>query len=199
MPTRTKTVILSTAVVLTAAAVIAVWWVLARNGWATDGSASPVPAQSAVELSSPSSVPSAAPSVALPPPPAPEVPPETPPDDEGEPASTSAPSSPVPSPAGGSGIEVVITYATWVPESSSVEVGAYVPVVDASGQCTLSLTRGEQSTVQTRDALENVSTMSCGGFEIPGGTLSAGTWTAVVAYTSTWHDGTSTPVEVIVR
>lgn len=106
--------------------------------------------------------------------------------------------APTETPGSGDSVAVVITYASWEPESAAVEVGAYVAAVDASGTCTLTLTQAGRAQTQTIDALADASTMSCGGFLIAGSDLSAGTWDAVVSYTSTQLSGSSEPVKVVV-
>lgn len=118
-----------------------------------------------------------------------EVPSDPPQDDDA--------TEPGTAPTGGS-TTVVITYADWVPETSEVEVGAYAAVVEDGGTCTLTLTRAGTSATRTNDALTDVSTVSCGGFLIPGSELSTGTWSAVVTYASPSFSGTSSPVEVSV-
>ena len=121
------------------------------------------------------------------------------PTDEPTDVPTTAHPSPTPSPAVTlSAATVVITYASWAPETTAVEVGAYAAVVEGAGSCTLTLRKGEVVRSQTLDALEDVSTTSCGGFLIPGSDLSTGTWSAVVSYTSAQSAGQSNPVEVTV-
>jgi len=110
---------------------------------------------------------------------------------------TSEPTDAAP-PAGTDRATVVITYAGWEDSTSSVEVGAYAALLDSAGQCTLTLTQTGTTRTQTIDALVDVSTMSCGGFQIGRGDLAPGTWTAVVAYESAASSGTSEPVEVVV-
>lgn len=101
-------------------------------------------------------------------------------------------------PAGTDSATVVITYADWEASTSSVEVGAYAALVDPAGSCTLTLTRDATTRVQTIDALADVSTMSCGGFQVGRADLTPGTWSAVVTYASSGSSGTSAPVEVVV-
>lgn len=94
---------------------------------------------------------------------------------------------------------VVLTYAAWDDQAASVEVSAYVTVVEAAGTCTLTLTKADSpDQIQTVDALTDARTMSCGGFQIPRTQLSAGTWTAVVSYSSPLSSGQSEPTEVVV-
>ena len=109
-----------------------------------------------------------------------------------QPSPTASPSATL------SAATVIITYASWAPETSAVEVGAYAAVVEGAGSCTLTLRQGEVVRSQTLDALEDVSTTSCGGFLIPTSDLSTGTWSAVVSYTSAQSAGQSDPVEVTV-
>lgn len=101
-------------------------------------------------------------------------------------------------PPGTDTASVLITYASWEDSSSSVEVGAYAALVEPAATCTLTLTQGSITRTQTIDALTDVSTMSCGGFQVARSELTPGTWTAVVTYGSATSSGTSAPVEVTV-
>ncbi|MBI9114778.1 hypothetical protein [Sanguibacter suaedae] len=107
---------------------------------------------------------------------------------------TSEPTSPPP----GTTVDVVITFADWVPEAAAIEASAYVTTIDESGSCTLKLTSGSTTRTATIPALLDASTMSCGGILIPGSALSSGTWTAVVTYESASSSGSSAPAEVVV-
>lgn len=106
--------------------------------------------------------------------------------------------APTEAPEAADTVQVVVTYASWEPQSAAVEVGAYVAAVDAPGTCTLTLTQAGRTQTQTIDALSDASTMSCGGFLISGSDLSPGAWDAVVSYTSTQLSGSSEPVKVVV-
>ena len=198
---RAVIVIASVAVALVAAVVVAAvlrWGPFASSSEPADDTSNPAvttPAASTpVETTDPGA--SAEPTTPLPttqaPVPVPdptEVPSDPPQDDEA--------TGPGEAPTGGS-TTVVITYADWVPETSEVEVGAYAAVVEEGGTCTLTLTGAGASATRTNDALTDVSTVSCGGFLIPGSALSTGTWSAVVTYASPSFSGTSSPVEVSV-
>lgn len=110
---------------------------------------------------------------------------------------TDDPVAPAP-PAGTDSATVLITYASWEDASTSVEVGAYAALVEPAATCTLSLSQGSVTRSQTIDALTDVSTMSCGGFQVARSELAPGTWTAVVTYESVTSSGASAPVEVTV-
>lgn len=196
---RAVIIIASAAVALVAAVVVAAvlrWGPFADSSEPAGEATSPA-ATSPVESTGPTeTTPSAEPTTPLPttqaPVPVPdptEVPSDPPQDDDA--------TEPGEAPTGG-GTTVVITYADWVPETSEVEVGAYAAVVEEGGTCTLTLTRAGASATRTNDALTDVSTVSCGGFLIPGSELSTGTWSAVVTYASPSFSGTSSPVEVSV-
>lgn len=198
---RAVIVIASVAVALVAAVVVAAvlrWGPFARSsdpaGEATSPAATSPADMSPAESTEPA--PSAEPTTPLPttqapvPVPDPTEVPSDPPQDDGA-------TEPGEAPTGG-GTTVVITYADWVPETSEVEVGAYAAVVEEGGTCTLTLTGAGASATRTNDALTDVSTVSCGGFLIPGSELSTGTWSAVVTYASPSFSGTSSPVEVSV-
>lgn len=122
---------------------------------------------------------------------------EDPAEPAGPPSEETDAAQPAP-PTGTDSATVVITYSGWEDASESVEAGAYASLLEPAGSCTLSLSQGAVTMTQTIDALTDVSTMSCGGFQIPSADLSPGTWTAVVSYASSTSTGTSAPVEVIV-
>ncbi|PFG32528.1 hypothetical protein [Sanguibacter antarcticus] len=133
--------------------------------------------------------------------PATTSPTETAPPEPSEPAVTNGPDTEPtaqPTKPPGGTVNVVTTYASWAPETNGVEVGAYAATIESAGTCTLTLTSGSTVRTATLDALVDVSTMSCGGFLIPGAELSTGTWTAVVTYSSAASSGKSDPVEVVV-
>lgn len=91
----------------------------------------------------------------------------------------------------------MVTYATWNAGTGAVEVGAYVAgVVEDGGECTLRLTRGTQVAQAQGTAVPDASTTGCGLLPVSGSSLSSGTWTATVGYTSPVSAGQSAPVEV---
>jgi hypothetical protein len=94
-------------------------------------------------------------------------------------------------------VPVVVTYYGWNPTAKDVEVGGYVEgVVEDGGVCTLTLTKGGASVTATADASADASTTACGGVTVPGSQVSAGTWKAVLSYSSAGHAGTSDAVDV---
>lgn len=176
--------------------------VAALAGWgpfeASTAEADPVPAPApSVDVPEPETTATTAPPPASPEPEATST--ESAPADPVGPTPdpTDAPADVTP-PPGTDEASVLITYASWEDSTSSVEVGAYAALVEPAATCTLTLTRGSETTSQTIDALSDVSTMSCGGFQVGKPQVAPGTWTAVVTYDSATSSGTSAPVEVIV-
>lgn len=90
------------------------------------------------------------------------------------------------------------TFSGWNSKSGSLELGGYATVVESAGSCTLRLTHGDQVVERRRAASGDATTMSCGGFSVPGSALTAGQWQAVLAYTSSASTGTATAVTVMV-
>lgn len=112
-----------------------------------------------------------------------------------------APDAPVardePVPADGGTVQVIVTFAGVEPSVDGVEVDGFVSgVVEGSGVCTLRLTRGERSAEVSREAVPDATTTSCGALVVPLDDLAAGTWEAVLSYSSPTSTGTADPVRV---
>lgn len=81
-------------------------------------------------------------------------------------------------------VSVVITSAT------STSLNAYISgVLEDSGTCTLTLTRGSQTVTKSSPGFGNVNTTNCTPINYD--TLSTGTWTATLTYTSPTAEGKS--------
>jgi len=94
-------------------------------------------------------------------------------------------------------VPVTITYFGWDPDSRAVQVAGFVGgVVEDGGVCTLTLTQGGATVSEEKRALADASTTSCGEVSVPGAELGAGTWQAVLTYSSSGHAGTSEAVDV---
>lgn len=88
-----------------------------------------------------------------------------------------------------------ITYAEVYGEN--VEVRSYVPnVLENNGTCKLILTKGGEKLEKTKEAVPNVSEMSCGLIKMSKSKLSTGNWKAVIEYTSSKAYGKSDSVVV---
>lgn len=80
---------------------------------------------------------------------------------------------------------------------NNVEVISIVPdIFEESGRCTLSLTKGSAKVDQSKNAVPNVSEMSCGLIKIPVSKLSAGDWAVVVSYNSKKYSGKSDSINI---
>jgi len=120
------------------------------------------------------------------------------------PTKPSAPSSTTPAPNGPSQVpvsgparvSVVTTFAGWNPTSRAVEVGGYAAVVEPVGTCTLRLVHAGKVVTLKHTATADATTVSCGGFFVPGSLLTAGQWQAVLSYTSSKSAGEAGPVTV---
>jgi hypothetical protein len=76
--------------------------------------------------------------------------------------------------------------------------GFVAGVIEDGGTCTLTLTRGGDEVSVRATASADATTTSCGLLETGTG-LAAGTWEAVLTYTSQDADGTSQTAKVTVR
>lgn len=196
MPRRRTALVISLSVLLLLGIATSV---AALRGWGPF-TAEPVGPEPVPSTTTEDAVP-AEPTPASPTAPAPTAQPANPsePDEPVGPTTEAADPSVEPTAPGGTdAATVVITYAGWEGASTSVEAGAYAALLEPAGTCTLTLTQGPVIKTQTIDALTDVSTMSCGGFQISGADLATGTWTAVVTYESGTSKGTSAPVDVVV-
>lgn len=112
--------------------------------------------------------------------------------DEGTIADARPSAAPAPS------LDVVLTYATFVPDTDSFEVGALVPgVLESDGTCTLTLTQAGRPAVSAdRPAEPDVRDTSCGSFVLPRGGLDPASVTAEVSYRSGRSSGRSAPATV---
>jgi hypothetical protein len=94
-------------------------------------------------------------------------------------------------------VPVTVTFYGWNPTSKAVEVGGYVEgVVEDDGECTLTLTKDGATVTGRADASPDASTTACGTVSVPGDEVTAGTWKAVLSYSSARHDGRSDAVDV---
>lgn len=94
-------------------------------------------------------------------------------------------------------VPVTITYYGWDPDQRAVQVAGFVGgVVEDGGVCTVTLTKGGATVSGEKPALADASTTSCGEVSVSGAELGAGTWQAVMTYTSAGHTGTSETVDV---
>jgi hypothetical protein len=95
--------------------------------------------------------------------------------------------------------DVVLSFVGWNTTTAAVEAGGYLsPVVEAGGTCTLALTKGSRTVTAVAPAQADASTTSCGNLAVPRTRLTAGTWTAVLRYSSRTTTGTSDPAPVAV-
>jgi hypothetical protein len=93
--------------------------------------------------------------------------------------------------------DVVLSFVGWVAQTSSVEGGGYLsPVVESGGTCTLELEKGNRTVTVSSNAEPDASTTACGHLAVPRAKLSAGSWTAVLRYTSPTTTGSSEPSTV---
>ena len=96
-------------------------------------------------------------------------------------------------------VSLVVTYSGWDAKTQQAEVDAFTPdVLAADATCTLTLTKSAITRTASKHASTGPSSTQCGALIIPGSQLSAGTWTAVVTFTSAKAVGHSQPVHITV-
>lgn len=101
--------------------------------------------------------------------------------------------------ATGADVRVVTTFHDWNATSHEVMVGGYVQgVVEDGGTCTLTLTSGSSRATGSSRAHADATTTTCGAVTVPGSDLAAGTWNAVLSYSSPKHSGKAAAVTVAV-
>lgn len=96
-------------------------------------------------------------------------------------------------------VQPVITYAAQ--SGNQIEVDTFVSgVVEDGGTCTLKLTQGGTTVTKTTQGVRNATTTACPAFFVNRSELSAsGTWTAVVSYSSTTAQGSSSAKTIEVK
>lgn len=100
------------------------------------------------------------------------------------------PSNPTPNDNGKSTVEVDITAANQ--NGSTFQIRSLISALDNGGTCTLSLTRSGYSTVTKTASVQNLSNSStCAGFDIPVSELTSGDWNAILSYSSSTLQGSS--------
>lgn len=83
---------------------------------------------------------------------------------------------------------------------TDLRVNGYVPgIIESDGTCTLRLTKDGEIATLAKASLQNAQNTSCGQLIIPYAQLSAGTWQAVLSYTSSSSEGSSTKTQIEVR
>lgn len=86
------------------------------------------------------------------------------------------------------------------PSTSALEGSGYIAgMVENSGTCTLTATKGSTQVSQSIAATQNAQNVSCGLISIPPSKLSAGTWSLALSYTSATSAGTSSPQNLEVK
>lgn len=107
---------------------------------------------------------------------------------------------PAPQPTSGS-VSVVLTFADWDADSSTIEAGAFVQgLVESGGTCTITAARsGSTSGTATASVPgePDVSSTTCPALSLSGN-LTSGSWTVQVQYTSETSSGTSSPTTVVI-
>ena len=94
---------------------------------------------------------------------------------------------------------VFVTYLEWDDAAAAVDEGSFVQgVVESTGTCTLTLTKGDQEVSASAPGEPDATTTYCGGLTVAGSRLSPGTWRAVVSYRSSHAHGASAATEVVV-
>jgi hypothetical protein len=98
----------------------------------------------------------------------------------------------------GGQVDVALTYVTFDKSAGTVQANGFVAgIIEQGGTCTLTLTKGGSKVTATSTAEADATTTNCGLLETSGD-LAAGTWNAVLAYSSAKATGTSAAREVTV-
>ena len=98
----------------------------------------------------------------------------------------------------GGKVDVVLTYAGFDRTAGTVQAGGLVTgVLEDGGTCTLTLTQGAEHVTATSTGAADAASTTCGLLETATG-LGAGTWHAVVTYSSADAHGESQAMEVTV-
>lgn len=116
--------------------------------------------------------------------------------------SGSSETPPAPTPIPGSdkkNVQVTITNPNPIQNGSVVQIRTQIGAVEDTGVCTLTLTSPGRATVKkTASTQPLASTSTCQGFDIPVSELSAGTWHALVEYSSSTLTG-SAATDIVIK
>lgn len=88
------------------------------------------------------------------------------------------------------------------PEGSGtdLQINGYVPgVIESEGMCTITLTKSGETASISKASIQNAQNTSCGQLIVPYTQLSAGSWQAVLSYSSSISAGSSTKTQIEVR
>jgi len=89
---------------------------------------------------------------------------------------------------------------TWNPDATSFTLNGFVEgVVESDGTCKLTLTNGGKVVTATHNSFANATNTSCGQIKVAKGSLYAGTWQAVLSYSSSTSQGTSSATSIEVK
>ncbi len=81
----------------------------------------------------------------------------------------------------------------------NLEIRAFTSsVIDGSGTCTATVSKGTSTITRSSAAFIDTSTTQCGHISIPVSELSAGVWSVSIKFNSNSHNGTSEKVEVTI-
>ncbi len=117
-------------------------------------------------------------------------------DRQGTNSGTTSPSTP------GQKKSVVPVITSWGqdPTTKIVDASGYVAgIYEAGGNCTLTLEKSGQKITESKEAIKDAQTVSCGVIKIDSGRLSAGIWSATLTYSSSTSQGTSQAVNIEVQ
>ena len=85
-------------------------------------------------------------------------------------------------------IEITSTSQT----SNTLEIRTQINEITSSGKCTLTMTSGSNSINQSASVQALASISTCEGFNVPLSSLSSGSWTIIINYSSTGQTGSVT-------
>lgn len=92
---------------------------------------------------------------------------------------------------------VEVTITTWKQDNSDLNINGFVAgVVEDGGTCTVTLTNGSDLVTRSRQAVANATNTSCGITSVPLSALHSGTWNAILTYSSSTSEGTSSSVTI---
>lgn len=97
-------------------------------------------------------------------------------------------------------IKPVVTFWGQASAGKDFELNGYVPgVIEEDGICTVILSKSSEEVTESKKALPDAQSTSCGLITIPRGQLSAGEWTVKLRYESSESAGISSPEKVSIK
>lgn len=94
----------------------------------------------------------------------------------------------------------IISYWGQASDSLDLEINGYIPVItEKNGSCKATLTKDSETVSQSKSALDDAQSTSCGLIVVNRNKLSPGEWRLTLSYSSDNSEGSSEVLTVVIR